>query len=97
MEIFNPPFFVSPCVFLFARMPTLEELYMVFSIFRSEDRSWVVSHDGRSISKHASFEEAEKIARLLSKDLGGQVELLDVQYSPREGKVYLKTPTNLYQ
>lgn len=70
---------------------------MVFSIFRSEDRTWVVSHEGRSISKHSSFEEAERIAQLLSNDLGGKVEILDVQYSPREGKVFLHTPPKLYQ
>ncbi len=70
---------------------------MVFSIFRSEDRYWVVAHDGRNLSKHVSFEEAERIAFLLSKDLGGKVELLDTHYNARDGKVYLRTPSHLYQ
>ncbi len=70
---------------------------MVFSIFRSEDRYWVVAHEGRSISKHPSFEEAERIAQLLSIDLGGKVELLDIHYHAKDGKVYLRTPPGLYQ
>ena len=71
---------------------------MVFAIYRAEDQFWVVAHEGKSISKHPSFDEAKKIASLLSVDLHGKVELVDSdtyfdQFEQR--MVYTKAPSLL--
>lgn len=73
---------------------------MVFAIYRAEDQSWVVAHDGKSISKHSTFDEAKKIASLLSVDLCGKVEVVDsdTYFDEFEQKLILTVPpTALYQ
>ncbi|MCK5884785.1 MAG: hypothetical protein KAG61_13935 [Bacteriovoracaceae bacterium] len=50
---------------------------MILAICPTDDHFWEIAYEGNSISKHSSFDEAEKIAALLSVELYGKIEVLN--------------------